>query len=78
MKPTSLDLHLGERVLVKVIEVVSAEFLIVGVYGSLVRVKNETSRSLKAGDCLSLVVVTINPIGFRMTEAEERSFDLRV
>lgn len=56
----------GEVVRAKVIEVQKAGGILVDIEGLLFLVRNQSARSLQAGDLLSLEVLSISPLEFRI------------
>ena len=69
------DLKLGEQIRAVVEEVLPEDALIVSIDGELYRVMNESGIRLKNKDRLTMTVVAINPMMFKMQKYEERRFE---
>ena len=63
----------GDLLEASVIELQRDGSFIISFHGDLVRVKNESQRSLNEGDLVLLEIVTVEPLGFRLIE-KSRTF----
>lgn len=69
------NLKLGDQIRAYVEEVLPESALIVSVEGELFRVMNETGQKLKAKDRLTMTVVAVNPMMFKMQKYDELRFE---
>lgn len=61
-------LEIGSRIIGEVVEVLDDHQLLVTFSGDLLRVANVSRRQLLAGDRVSLVVESMHPLTFRLSE----------
>lgn len=66
MKTTLPYLKNGDRVVAEVVEKVTVSDYIASFNGDLIRITNNTGRSLQTGEKISLEVQSINPLKFRL------------
>ena len=63
----------GDLLEARIIEMQRDGSFIISFHGDLVRVKNETERTLAEGDLVLLEILTVEPLGFRLIE-KSRTF----
>ncbi len=63
----------GDLLEARIIEMQRDGSFIISFHGDLVRVKNESQRSLAEGDLVLLEILTVEPLGFRLIE-KSRTF----
>ena len=73
MRFTLANVKKGDILQARVSEVLSADEFIVDFSGDLMRIKNKTQRSLRAGQFVSLIVFQVSPLGFRLAKARKSS-----
>ncbi len=66
------SLKLGQKVWATVEEVLVQNEIIVNFQGELLRVSNQTFRSLRPGQRIQLAVTTVAPLGFQLMESRKR------
>ena len=76
MRIESLQLRKGQKIFVRVSDVLSLHAVIVEYQGQLLRVVNETGDHLMKGQALTLEVTNESPLLFRIQSRDRsRSFD---
>lgn len=73
MKPVISALRLNQKVWALVEEVLSSSSVIVNLGGDLMRVRNESQRTLRVGQRIQLKVAGIEPLQFQLVEARSSS-----
>lgn len=63
----------GDLLEARVLELQRDGSFVISFHGDLVRVKNESQRSLNEGDLVLLEILTVEPLGFRLIE-KSRTF----
>lgn len=71
MKPILHSLKVGQKVWATVEEVLAQNEILVNFQGDLLRVSNQTSRSLRPGQRIQLSVTAVSPLGFQLMESRK-------
>jgi hypothetical protein len=66
MKLSLPDVKLGQTIKAKVDDILPGNELLINFHGDLIRVANETTKIIKRGQMIELIVTAIKPLQFRL------------
>jgi ribosomal protein S1 len=78
VKLTLSHLKVGDFIEGRILEIQDDGSMVVSFQGDLIRVSNQTQKTLKCGSFIDLIVTAVSPYAFRLAENQGQHIDVSI